>query len=82
MIVEQSKYANKEPLFASAVTKLYLGERSLLLLSFSPILIDSLCCIKTALALYNKMVMDKATHWAGKASCTVLYAYFFLFIMV
>lgn len=42
MIVEQGKYANKEPLFASAVTRLCLGEQSLLL-SFSPVHIDSPC---------------------------------------
>lgn len=38
MTVEEGKYANKEPLFASAVTRLYLGEQSLLLLSFQSLL--------------------------------------------
>ena len=53
MVVEQGKYANKEPLFASAVTRLYLGEQSLLLLRFSPIFIDSLCAALRQLLHYT-----------------------------
>lgn len=52
-MVEQGKYANREPLFASAVTRPCLGEQSLLLLSFSPILIDSLCAALRQLLHYT-----------------------------
>ena len=52
-MAEQGKYANKEPLFAPAVTRLCLGECSLLLLSFSPSLIDSLCAALRQLLHYT-----------------------------
>lgn len=55
MMVGKGKYVNKEPLFASAVTRQRLGERLLPLLSFPPIIIDFLCCIEAALASHARM---------------------------
>lgn len=53
--VGKGKYVNKEPLFASAVTRQRLGEQLLLLLSFPPVVIDFLRCTEAALASHPRM---------------------------
>lgn len=79
MITEQGKYVNKEPLLAAAVTRLCLGEQSLLLFSFSLVRIDSLCAALGQLVHCTTKLLRVKQRCASKASSTVLNTFFLSF---